>query len=400
MEAYERAKTEVNASRILVLLSENASPQDTLIAYNEIVNLRNRALNEGFDKVKKEVHNGSTLFGEDLGFFTAFKMVYDFESVAYNTAVGEISQPFRTRFGYHILKVNDKRDSRGSVKVAHIMVALNKEGEKKEPAETRIKDIYQKLKQGESFEALGQQISDDTSSSAKGGILEPFSGGQLTSEEFENKAFELNQPGEITAPFKTHFGWHIVKLREKIPVGTYQELKPELEVKVKRDARAKQISDSRVDNLKKKYEIKAIPEKLSYFESILTDDYFQRKWELPEDFNGSQQLFSIEGKPVLYEEFGNFILRSQRKPTPKKDYKVLVNELYTQFLNAKLLAYQEQNLENDNEEFAQIVNEYRDGLLLFDLMEQQIWNAARTDTTQIKAFYESHKANYFWNERI
>src|SRR5690606_6701437 len=176
MEAYERTKTEVNASHILVLLSENASPQDTLFAYNEIVNLRNRALNEGFDKVKKEVHNGSTLFGEDLGFFTAFKMVYDFESVAYNTAVGEISQPFRTRFGYHILKVNDKRDSRGSVKVAHIMVALNKEGEKKEPAETRIKDIYQKLKQGESFEALAQQFSDDTSSSAKGGILEPFSG--------------------------------------------------------------------------------------------------------------------------------------------------------------------------------------------------------------------------------
>src|SRR5690606_33816282 len=113
-----------------------------------------------------------------------------------------------------------------------------------------------------------------------------------------------------------------------------------------------------------------------------------------------QQLFSIEGKPVLYEEFGNFILRSQRKPTPKKDYKVLVNELYTQFLNAKLLAYQEQNLENDNEEFAQIVNEYRDGLLLFDLMKQQICNAGSTDTPQTKTFYQNHVAGFFRHERI
>src|SRR5690606_41958355 len=128
------------------------------------------------------------------------------------------------------------------------------------------------------------------------------------------------------------------------------ESKAHVEGKVKHDYRHNQMSDSRVDNLKKKYQIQALPEKLSYFESILPDAYFQRKWELPEDFNGSQQLFSIEGKPVLYEEFGNFILRSQRKPTPKKDYKVLVNELYTQYLKAKLLAYQEQNLENDNEE--------------------------------------------------
>ena len=122
-EAYDRILNEVKVSHILVRLPENASPQDTLVAYNNIMKLRDRAINEGFDKVRKEVHNGQTIFGEDLGYFSAFRMVYPFESAAYNTKVGEISKPFRTRFGYHILKVYDKRKSRGEVTVAHIMVA-------------------------------------------------------------------------------------------------------------------------------------------------------------------------------------------------------------------------------------------------------------------------------------
>lgn len=399
LEAYDRTKNEVNASHILVFLSENASPQDTLFAYNEINKLRERALNEGFDKVRKEIHNGKTLFGEELGYFTAFKMVYDFESVAYQTPVGEISQPFKTRFGYHILKVNDKRVSQGSVKVAHIMVALNKNDSKESP-EDRINDIYQKLQQGESFEALAKQFSDDASSSNKGGELEPFKSGQLSSTEFESKAFGLQTPGETTQPFKTDFGWHIVKLIEKIPVGTFEQLKPELEAKVKRDTRANRINDSRIQMLKKRYDVKPIPDHLAYFKSILNEDYFAKKWQLPEDFTGNKLLVTIQDQVVMYEEFGKHIERTQRKATAKKKIENLVDELYEDFLNTKLLQYQNDNLENEDEEFAQIVNEYRDGLLLFDLMEEKIWNAAKTDTTQIEAFYQKHKENYYWNERV
>lgn len=399
LEAYDRTKNEVNASHILVFLSENASPQDTLFAYNEINKLRERALNEGFDKVRKEIHNGKTLFGEELGYFTAFKMVYDFESVAYQTPVGEISQPFKTRFGYHILKVNDKRVSQGSVKVAHIMVALNKNDSKESP-EDRINDIYQKLQQGESFEALAKQFSDDASSSNKGGELEPFKSGQLSSTEFESKAFGLQTPGETTQPFKTDFGWHIVKLIEKIPVGTFEQLKPELEAKVKRDTRANRINDSRIQMLKKRYDVKPIPDHLAYFKSILNEDYFAKKWQLPEDFTGNKLLVTIQDQVVMYEEFGKHIERTQRKATAKKKIENLVDELYEDFLNTKLLQYQNDNLENEDEEFAQIVNEYRDGLLLFDLMEEKIWSAAKTDTTQIEAFYQKHKKNYYWNERV
>src|SRR5690606_40815938 len=101
---------------------ENAIPQDTLKAYNTVLGFRQRAINEGFETIRKEVHNGETVFGEDLGYFSGFKMVYPFETAAYNTNVGAISQPFRTRFGYHIVLVSYKLQVQGEVTVAYIMM--------------------------------------------------------------------------------------------------------------------------------------------------------------------------------------------------------------------------------------------------------------------------------------
>ena len=167
-EAYNRVSYEVKASHVLIKIPENASPDDTLVAYNNILKLRDRALIEGFEKVRQEVHNGKTVFGEDLGYFSGFKMVYPFESAAFNTQVGDISQPFRTQFGYHIVNVEDKRKSRGERTVAHIMV-VNKEADTlADSPENRIQDIYKKLKQGEDFEALAKQFSDDRNSAPKG----------------------------------------------------------------------------------------------------------------------------------------------------------------------------------------------------------------------------------------
>ncbi|HLT53554.1 MAG TPA: peptidylprolyl isomerase, partial [Flavobacteriaceae bacterium] len=300
-EAYERTVNEVNASHILVRLQETATPEDTLKAYNEILKLRERAIKEGFENVQKEVHNGQTLFGEDLGYFSAFKMVYDFETAAYNTAVGDVSQPFRTRFGYHIVKVHDKRKSRGEVTVAHIMVVNQKDGAEVEDAEERIQDIYQKLQQGEDFEALAKQFSDDKSSASAGGKLQPFSGGQLTSPEFESEAFGLKEIGDVTKPFETNFGWHIVKLYEKKPVPDFEALKPELEVKVKRDSRSQLINTSLINTLKTRYKVEQ-PD-LSYFESILDDSYFSRNWKLPEGFRADEPLVVIGNKTIKNDDF-------------------------------------------------------------------------------------------------
>jgi peptidyl-prolyl cis-trans isomerase SurA len=399
-EAYERISYDVNASHILVKLAEDACPQDTLVAYNNILNLRDRAIKEGFEKVRAEVHNGQTIYGEKLGYFSGFKMVYKFENVAFNTEVGNISQPFRTRFGYHIVNVLDKRKSRGERTVAHIMV-IEKAGDSlAEKPEVRIQDIYKKINQGEDFESLAKQLSDDKNSASKGGVLSPFSGGQLSVQEFEDVAFGLDNIGDVSEPFKTNYGWHIVKLYAKKPIPDFEVIKPELVEKVKRDDRSKLIDDALINKLRKRYDINDEPSALSYFESIFNDDYFKRTWKLPVDFKAEQHLVKIGDKQFSYGDFGNYLLKTQRNPTQKGLYNTVISNKYEMFLNDNLIQYHEDNLENENQEFAYIVDEYRDGLLLFELMETTIWNAAKTDSIGINDYYNSHKNDYVLPKRI
>ena len=399
-EAYERISYDVNAIHILVKLAEDASPQDTLVAYNNILKLRDRAIKEGFEKVRAEVHNGQTIYGEKLGYFSGFKMVYKFENVAYNTEVGNISQPFRTRFGYHIVNVLDKRKSRGERTVAHIMV-IEKAGDSlAENPEVRIQDIYKKINQGEDFESLAKQLSDDKNSAAKGGVLSPFSGGQLSVQEFEDVAFGLDKIGDVSEPFKTNYGWHIVKLYAKKPIPYFEVIKPELVEKVKRDDRSKLIDDALINKLRKRYDINDEQPALSYFESIFNDDYFKRTWKIPADFKAEQHLVKIGDKQFSYGDFGNYLLKTQRNPTQKGLYNAVISNKYETFLNDNLIQYHEDNLENENQEFAYIVDEYRDGLLLFELMETTIWNAAKTDSIGINVYYNSHKNDYVLPKRI
>ena len=399
-EAYERVSNEVNANHILIRLDDTASPKDTLNVYNELLELRERLINEGFHAVKNDVHNGKTVFAEKLGYFSGFKMVYEFENAAFNTEEGEVSMPFRTQFGYHIVNVLGKRKSRGTVEVAHIMVVDKDKDTSNQNAVSRINEIYKKLEQGESFESLAKQFSEDKSSAGKGGRLNPFAGGELSSPEFEDQAFALNTEGEYTKPFRSNFGWHIVTLISKKEVAPFEEIKSEIENKVKRDSRSKLIKTSRVNELKKRYKIANAEEGLKYFVSILTEDYYKSTWKLPENFNENSVLTAIEDQEIAYKDFASFLVKSQRRQTKKQPFETLVNNQYEIFLNNSLLKYQEDNLEHENQEFASVLSEYRDGLLLFDLMDNEIWNAATNDSVGVQKFYQANKNNYFFNDRV
>ncbi|MEL0456958.1 peptidylprolyl isomerase [Flavobacteriaceae bacterium SZ-1-7] len=399
-EAYERMSYDVNADHILVKVDENASPQDTLVAYSQIVKLRERALKEGFEKVRAEVHNGQTIFGEKLGYFSGFRMVYKFENAAFNTGVGEISQPFRTRFGYHIVHVLDKRKSKGEVTVAHIMVIEKPNDSLAEKPENRIQDIYKKIEQGEDFASLAKQFSDDKNSAIKGGELAPFSSGQLRAKEFEDVAFQLENEGDISKPFKTDFGWHIVKLINKKPIPEFETIKLELINKVKRDSRSKLIDEALVNKLKSKYNVSSDQPNLDYFVSILNDDYFARTWRLQEDFEGDKPFLKIGDEQLLFKDFGYYLENQQRNTTPRAPFKTIVSDKYQNFLKEELIQYQEDHLESENPDYAEIVAEYRDGLLLFDLMETTIWNSAKTDTTEIENYYETNKSKYISEKQI
>lgn len=396
-EAYDRLQTEVDANHILVKIDPSASPKDSILAFQELQKLRSRAISEGFNAVKKDIHNGRTLFAEELGYFTAFKMVYAFENAAYNTKVGEWSAPFRTQFGFHVVLVKDKRKNRGDVTVAHIMLE-DKEGQK--DGEERINEIYKRVKQGEDFGALAKQFSEDKSSSNNEGKLNTFSAGQLSSKIFEDQAFGIENIDAISKPFKSEFGYHIVKLLEKNGVKSFKELAPELKNKIKRDSRSKVINDKRLEGLYEKYNVATEHPDLKPFVAILNDDFFRSNWKIPEGFKGETLLVKIGDKQIVYKEFADFLFKSQRKRQVKTALETLVDENYKVFLESNLKAYQEQNLENENEEYAQILTEYRDGLLLFDLMETEIWNAAKKDSVGLQAFYKVNKDKYFYDVRL
>ncbi|MCL9769817.1 peptidylprolyl isomerase [Flavobacterium sp. HXWNR69] len=404
-EAYDRLQQEVRASHILVLVDEGASPADTLKAYQKITAIKKRLdAGEDFITVAQQTSEDPSVKENngDLGYFSAFRMVYPFENAAYHTPVGQVSKPFRTRFGYHLVKVADKRANRGEVTVAHIMLLKQDENGPKEKAKSTIDAIYQKIQQGESFESLAQQFSEDKSSASKGGILQRFGSGQLSSEEFENVAFGLKERQQISAPFETQFGWHIVKLIEKHPVGSLSEMKSELEDKIKRDERSLLITNSLAKKLRSKYDVNKNLTLLSKVKSVVNDKFYNQTWEVPAKNNQLEGVVLTlnKVKKVNSKVFLDYISSSQKGNIKTKPISRLVDELFEKFTDEQVLAYYNDNLENEFPEFRYVMDEYRDGLLLFDLMEKEIWNRAKNDTLALNTYFQDNIKNYQWKKRL
>jgi len=402
-EAYNRVVHEIRASHILIRVPENAAAEDTLKAYNKLLDARKEITGgKEFEIVAKQYSEDPTAAenGGDLGYFGGFKMVYDFENAAFNINKGEVSPPFRTRFGYHIVTVTDKRKSLGELSVAHIMVSNKKTKDSlQEQPENRINDIYKKLQQGENFESLAKQFSEDKASAKKGGLLNRFGKGQLSSNQFEEAAFRLSEVDEISSPIKSDFGWHIIKLIEKHPVSSFEDMKAELESKIRRGSRSKLITNAFTDKLKKKYNLKINQNAIDYFTSILNDEFYKRTWKVPETFDKEKVIVTIGDSDLKYSEFASYLTSLQRKMNGRKPFKNIVEESYDQFLRNQVLSYYENNLETENKDFKIIVDEYRDGLLLFDLMETEVWNAAKDDSLGLQKYFKKQAYNYNWNKR-
>jgi peptidyl-prolyl cis-trans isomerase SurA len=396
-EAYDRTTNEVKAQHILILLDEVET--DTLAVYSKVEAYRERLVNEDFESLKKELHNGKNIFVEDLGYFSAFKMVYNFESAAYATEVGAVSQPFRTRFGFHVVKILEKRKSRGQVSVAHIMIA-NTQKDSTLVAKDRIQELHRLLLQGDDFGELAKQFSDDKSSSNRGGELSPFKSGQINSEIFETTAFELNPSNPISKPIQTQFGWHILKYINKIPVKSFEELQPELESQVGKDSRSQLVKAKMLERLLVEYQVENPNSKLMNVESNLTYITSEKAWEFSKDFDNNLPFLTIKNQSYTYQDFLNFINANQKANKKEWTTAVVVKKQYASFLEQSVIQYKKDNLESENEEFAHILNEYREGLLLFELMQDKIWEGAKNDSIGLQEFYNANKQNYVWPERI
>ena len=392
-EAYNRTANEIKAQHILVRFQDN---QDSLLAYEKIQSLRSRLINEDFLNLRSLLHDGKSIFVEDLGYFSAFKMVYEFENAAFNTLVGQTSTPFRTQFGYHVVKVLDTRPSRGKVQVAHIMISNTQKDSSLVP-EIRINELYNSLIQGSSFETLAKQFSDDKSSASKGGVMNPFKSGDINSEVFVDTAFNLNEIGSMSKPIQTQYGWHILKLILKSPIQPYEIIKQDLEKKVKRDSRSLIIRKKMIEKLVSKYEI--FEPNLDLSSQLITKNAKESSWVLKAT-KLKDVFLRIEDKIYTYETFLKFLNQNNRLFDKSKSNDEFIKKQYKTFFENNLFEYKKNNLINENEEFANILKEYEDGLLLFDIMQDKIWDVAKNDTLALKLFYDNNVSKFKSKEKI
>lgn len=402
-EAYERGKEEIDAAHILILANSDAMPQDTIIAFNKIKSIREKALNGAdFDQLARdfsEEPNAKETAGR-LGYFSVFGMVYPFETVAYNTEIGEVSEIVRSQFGYHIIEVKDRRTRLPKIIVSHIMISDNKGARTFDPQE-RINEIATMLKQGQSFESLAKEYSDDKSSGLKGGKLIPFTKGELRSPEFEDAAYNLKTPGAISAPVKSDFGWHIIRLDEVLTEDSFEEQKASLEKRVSQGDRAKLVVYAVNKKIKDKYGFKEGPDYLSFFDTYVSDTILSRKWVMePIPANEDKPLFTIGSEKFMYSDFAKYIEVRQKKSVPYRKKETMLVAFYNEFETEHLKDYFKAQLEKENEDYAAILNEYRDGLLIFDVMEHNIWQKAKNDTIGLQAYFAKNQQNYKWKQRL
>lgn len=390
---YERLREEVNASHILIQVPPDASPEDTLEAYQQILEIRKKALKgEDFGTLAAQYSQepGAQATKGNLGFFTAMQMVFPFEQAAYLTPVGGISEPVRTQFGYHIVKVLDRKSSRGEVEVSHIMIRT---GDKDEHiARNMIFDIYDQLQKGMSWEELSAQYSEDPNSKDKGGRLRPFGVGAMASvPEFQDMAFSLQKPGEISDPVQTQFGWHILRLESRIPLPPFEEMKPSLTQRVARDERVTISKEALRRRMRAEFNYQENPsgvgKALALADSVLNADASSI------DAPGDVELFTMQGRSYRLKDFLSFIKRE--RPALKSSEEILTH--YVDRMQNELL---EEKVKRESPDYSWLLKEYYEGILLFEIMEEEVWNKAMEDSVGQRSYFEQHASGYNAGERI
>ena len=399
-ESYERLKYEVRASHILIASNENDLPEDTLKAYKRAQEVQKK-LKRGdkFESIAFQYSDDPSVKVNkgDLGYFSAFYMVYPFESAAYKTKVGEISNITRTRFGYHVLKVTDKRPSNGEITAAHILVSTDPDIATNANPEEKINEIYSQLENGESFDLLARQFSDDKRSANNGGRLAPFRVGRMV-PEFEKEAFKLEKDGEYSKPFKTDYGWHIVLRISKSEIQPYEKMEPFLRNKVKNDSRSQLTKISMLKSIKEQYGFREYNDNIDTFYEIIDSSYFSGN-RFPDSENKlTKELFEIGNQKFSQGEFLEYLNQNQ-EGTPMMSIPALVNSKYKVFQEKSILDYKSSKLEEEYEDFKFLIREYHDGILLFNITNDMVWDKAIKDTLGLEKFLKDNQTKYKWGQR-
>ena len=395
-EAYDRMLEEVDVSHILIMIPRNPFPEDTLKAYKKITDIRNEILN-GADFEETAFRNSEDPSAKKnrghLGYITVFQTVYPFETAAYATPVGEVSPIVKTSFGYHILKVNGKRKSPGEIKVAHIMKVIprNASPEVQAKAKHEIDSIYSLLQNGADFNDLAQKFSDDRNTAPNGGELNWFGTGRMI-PEFAEAAFALKNNGDISEPVRTRVGWHIIKKIDQRDIRPYEEQKEELLKKVTNSNRSLSGKEATIKRLKKENGFKVDSTTLKTVKELfaktgMTKDDFIAKLQ-----NTPETLCSIGDSTFTTADLAAYLNNDKSlKPGVSP---LILDKKTDGFFNEKIINFEKSNLEKKYPDFRYLMNEYHDGLLIFEISQKEIWNKASTDSTGLRRYYEEHKGKY------
>ena len=416
VEAYQRKQKDIRASHILITCDKHALPSDTLKAYNKAMDIRKKALkNDDFgdlavtysqDPSARDTKATETTPARkgnrgDLGYFTVFDMVYPFETGAYNTPEGEISMPIRSDFGYHLIKVASVTDALGTVNASHLFLKLdaNASEEEEQAMKAKADNIYKEImdNDGKGWDNAVSKYSDDRGTVGRGGALSPFTVSRIVPEFIET--VKQLKPGEISKPVRTSYGYHIIKLNSCSGVGTFEKERQAISERVEKDMRSKKSEEVVLQQIKKDYGFKSNDKNIDEFVTSVDSTLTRAKFVPSTAVRTSNTLFTIGKSSYTVEDFISYIKANQTKQkyvTPQ----TYAYQLFEAFQNEKVLEYADSHLEERYPEFKALVQEYNDGILLFDLMDMEVWSKAVSDTAGLREYHSRNAGKYMWNDRV
>lgn len=394
-EALERAEFELNASHILFLVNEFSTPADTLKAYQKAIEVRNEILNgRSFEAAAVEYSEDPSAKNNkgNLGYFSVFKMVYPFENGAYQTEVGSVSLPVRSSFGYHLIKVHNKRRTQDDKTIAHIFVKI-KEGNEQE-AKRKIGLAYARLKLGEPFEEVVLHFSDDEGSRENGGLIGIYTAGTIKIDGIDEVVYELNEKRAFARPFRSQHGWHIVMVTDIQDRPNVEQLRAKYFKQVQSDQRAKILEHDLVKHLKKRYNFTESLQDINQLAVLLQrDESAQNTEEKLEDATAIALAF-FEDEVIIAKDVLAYVQATPNNFTQLNTAEEIATKAYMDYTSQRLKLKYDQDLEKNFPEFAQTMKDYKEGMLLFEWMNYNFWEPSAKDSLAQKKFYRENKLNY------
>ncbi|MDR0769140.1 MAG: peptidylprolyl isomerase [Dysgonamonadaceae bacterium] len=402
---YDRMKSFVEISHILLPFQGALNnkfkifPADTVEVYKKAVQVYNHIRNgESFDQMVQEysLDDQSKANNGYLGWFSGLQLNLNMEDVVFDLQPGEVGIA-RSNFGYHILKVLNKMDNPGQVKASHILIRLpnGADPEQVAKAENKIDSIYLALSDGADFAGLAKETSDDKGTAARGGELNWFGYRDMV-KEFRDEVFALKNIGDITHPFKSQFGFHVAQLTGKKPLEPFEEKQSEIENLLKRSGLSVALYQPAVERLKKEFGFfynEQTRQNLvnSAITLYPTDSLFAAAYA-----DSKTVLFNVNDTVYTAGDFIRFLKKEPHSP----------NNISTELLEERLKAYEysvlldalNRDLENRYPEFANLIREFYDGSLMFEICKTEVWDKASFDTAGLQKFFEDNRQLYIWDE--